>query len=79
MGHVGDPMSDLCVEYVGTRPMETYYVGGLWKVTIDPEEGSSSCECADHTEFVLDMLNKQRCAHAAAAWREFVPEGGILG
>lgn len=73
-------MSDLSVEYVGDRSMATFYVDGLWKVTIDPEEGSSSCECPEHTEFVKDMLNRQRCAHAGAAWRAYHPsDGGILG
>jgi hypothetical protein len=68
---------DLVVDFRGTRPMLTYYVG-VWKVTIDPEEGSSSCECPDHTAWVLDPVGQPRCAHSGAAWREF-HKGGILG
>ena len=65
------------VKYGGTRLVTVYYVGD-YKVMVDPEEGSTSCECAEHTQWVLDPLNQPRCAHSAAVWR-LMHAGGLLG
>jgi hypothetical protein len=47
------------------------YYAGIYKVIIDPGEGSTSCECADHTRWVLDPLSEPRCEHSAEAWAAF--------
>jgi hypothetical protein len=61
----------------GVRSIHVFYVGPF-KVHFDPEEGSVSCECATHAEYVLDMTGKHRCTHSASVWRQ-LHAGGLLG
>jgi hypothetical protein len=61
----------------GERPIRVFYVGP-YKLHMDPEEGSVSCECKRHAEYVLDPIAQPRCTHSAAVWR-LIHEGGLLG
>ena len=61
----------------GERTIRVFYVGP-YKLHLDPEEGSVSCECATHAEYILDPMGRHRCTHSAQVWRH-VHEGGILG
>jgi len=57
------------VTYVGRRELEVFY-DGAWKVTLDPEEGSTACECPDFQAWVASPdPYAPRCDHQARVWR----------
>jgi hypothetical protein len=62
---------------VGERLVRVFLVGP-YVLYFDPEEGTVTCECPTHAEYVLDMMGRPRCTHSAQVWRH-IHEGGLLG